>query len=393
MFSDKGSRIAVLGTVVTLILLVTATAGAALAKPVSPAMTVADIETLGWLVIPNDLMVDGTLVGGLSGLVYDGQRDVYYALSDDKGEDGGDPRFYRVDIDVSDFSLDEGDVQFLGATFLRNHFGDRYGVEEIDPEGFEMSRAGHLFIGSEGDIGGSGVQPFIDRFNPGGKQNRALPIPDNFVAMPPDSGARDNLVYESLTSTPNLHYLYAGTENALAQDGPIATNLVGSPSRMIEYRLNGLQAMREFVYCVEPIPQPVTVFGDNGLVELQALDNEGTFLAMERSFVLGFGNTIRFFETTVRGATDVSGVAALGWSDCPGGDGSITPMPKTFLADFDADLGVPTETILDNMEGLAFGPVLPDGRQLVIVVSDNNFNPLFQDTVFVAFAVTLEEVQ
>ncbi len=390
MISDKGSRLAALVTAVALVLLVTASAGSALPKPTTPQTTVADIESLGWVIVPNDLMVDGTLVGGLSGLVYDSQRDVYYALSDDKGEDGGDPRFYSVEIDVSDFSLDESDVQFLGATFLRNRVGDRYGVEEIDPEGFEMTRAGQLFIGSEGNING-GVQPFIDRFNPAGKQNRALPIPDKFVAMPPDSGARDNLVYESLTATPNRRDLYAGMENALAQDGPIATNEVGSPSRVIEYSLRGLRPESEFVYCVEPIPQPVTVFGDNGLVELQALDDVGTFLAMERSFVLGFGNTIRLFETSTRGATDVSGIEALGWSDCPGGDGSITPMPKTFLADFTTDLGVPLD-VLDNMEGLAFGPPLPDGRQLVIVVSDNNFNPAFQDTVFVALAVTLEQV-
>lgn len=339
--------------------------------------------------MPNGLTVDGTLVGGLSGLVFDSQHNVYYALSDDKGEDGGDPRFYTLTIDVSDYSLDDGDVQFLSTTFLKDHHGDHYTVESIDPEGFELARPGQLFIGSEGDIDGGGGQPFIDRFNPNGKQNRDLQLPDYFMASPPDSGLRDNLGFESLTVTPNREALYAATENALAQDGPIATNLVGSPSRVIEYNLSGLKPQREFVYCVEPIPNS-SGGGDNGLSELQAIDDAGTLLAMERSYVGGFGNTIRFYETSTVGATDVSGIEALDWNDCPGSDGSIIPMSKTFLADFNDDLGVDTVDVLDNMEGMAFGPPLPDGRLPLFVVSDNNFNPTYQDTIFVALAVTLE---
>lgn len=384
------SRYSGLLLTVSLVLLIALSASTALAGPPGQGFTITDIETLGVVFIPNDLMLDGTLVGGLSGLVYDSRRGVYYALSDDKGEDGGDPRFYDVSIDVSDFSLDDGDVQFLDTTFLRDHFGERYGVEAIDPEGFELGRPGQLFVGSEGNIE-DGTQPFIDRFGPSGKQNRALPIPDRFVANPGVSGARDNLVYESLTVAPDGRYLYAGTENALVQDGPIATHLVGSPSRVIEYDLRGLRPAREFVYCVEPIPNS-TGAGDNGLVELQALDNQGNFLAMERSFVPGFGNTVRLFLTSIGDATDVSSIDALGWSDCPVAGSPIIPMSKTFLADFDEDLGVDTVAVLDNMEGMAFGPPLPDGRLPLIVVSDNNFNPRFQDTIFVALAVTIEPV-
>ncbi|MEL6580330.1 MAG: esterase-like activity of phytase family protein [Cyanobacteria bacterium J06621_12] len=40
---------------------------------------------------------------------------------------------------------------------------------------------------------------------------------------------------------------------------------------------------------------------------------------------------------------------------------------------------------LDNSEGISFGEILPDGRQSLIVVSDNNFNDS-QETQFLAFA-------
>jgi 3-phytase len=46
------------------------------------------------------------------------------------------------------------------------------------------------------------------------------------------------------------------------------------------------------------------------------------------------------------------------------------------------DLGIP----LDNIEGMVLGPELPDGRQSLILVSDNNFAAT-QFTQFLLFAV------
>ncbi|NEN96553.1 MAG: endonuclease/exonuclease/phosphatase, partial [Moorea sp. SIO3I7] len=57
------------------------------------------------------------------------------------------------------------------------------------------------------------------------------------------------------------------------------------------------------------------------------------------------------------------------------------------LLDFD-DLGIR----LDNSEAIAFGPTLPDGRQSLIVASDNNFNDN-QITQFLAFGLDLDTIQ
>ena len=54
------------------------------------------------------------------------------------------------------------------------------------------------------------------------------------------------------------------------------------------------------------------------------------------------------------------------------------------LVDFN-DLG----TNLDDFEGLALSPILPDGRQLLIVVSDNEFEPETPATQFFAFALDI----
>jgi 3-phytase/alkaline phosphatase D len=339
--------------------------------------SVADIDSLGLVTFDTGYMFSGTEVGGLSGIAYDAQRGVYYVISDDRT----DARFYTVEIDLSDGSLDAGDVTFLDVTFLSGKGNTSFAPNTLDPEDIDLPRPGQLYISSEGDVDASPpINPFVNRFNLNGKLTRELPVPEKFLPVPDaTTTVRDNLAFESLTSTPDGHLLYTATENALLQDGPIATLTESSPARVLEYRLGPKRPMAEYVYVVSPIPQapvPPDAFADTGLVDLQALDNCGTFLSMERSFAVGVGNTVLLFETTTRGATDVSDQEAL--------TQPYDPMPKALVADLEADLGVDP----DNVEGMIFGPVLPDGRITLILVSDNNFNPS-QTTQFIALAVEL----
>jgi 3-phytase/alkaline phosphatase D len=52
------------------------------------------------------------------------------------------------------------------------------------------------------------------------------------------------------------------------------------------------------------------------------------------------------------------------------------------------DLGVP----IDNIEGMAFCPTLPDGRQWLVIVGDNNFSP-GQLTQFILLALDINRVR
>lgn len=343
--------------------------------------TVTGVESLGVVTFPTGTMFANTEVGGLSGIAYDANRGVYYVISDDRAV----PRFYTVEIDLSDGSLDPGDVEFLDVTFLSPKKSSSFPPGTLDPEDIDLPRPGFLYISSEGDADADPpIDPFVNRFNLNGNLTHELPVPEYFLPNPQGTqGIRDNLAFESLTSTPNGHLLYTATENALVQDGPIATLTESSPARVIEYDLDSKKrVLAEYVYIVSPIPQapiPPDAFADTGLVDLQTLDNCGSFLSMERSFAVGVGNTVLLFETTTRGATDVSGWEAL--------NQPYDPMPKTLVADLEADLGIDP----DNVEGMIFGPVLPDGRISLILVSDNNFNPS-QTTQFIALAVELSAV-
>lgn len=358
-----------------------------LEEPDMDFKTVTDIEFIGEVSFETGLMFDETEVGGLSGLTFDEANDIFYAISDDQSTIN-DARYYDVAIDLSDGSLDEGDVEFKEVTTLLNAGGDPFSSASLDTEGIFLTDQATLFISSEGDADNL-VDPFINEFTLDGQVFNELPIPETFLpTADQSSGIQDNLAFESLTITPDGKQLFTATESALFQDGSIATLDSGSPVRIVQYDLETEEAIAQFLYEIDPIPvapEPADGFADNGLVELLALDNQGTFLALERSLAAGVGNNIRLYEASINGATDISGVDSL--LDEEGEPIEVDAIvEKELILDFN-DLGI----TLDNSEAVSFGEVLPDGRQSIIVTGDNNFSDA-QTTQFLAFALDTETI-
>jgi 3-phytase len=151
----------------------------------------------------------------------------------------------------------------------------------------------------------------------------------------------------------------------------------------VRYNLKSGRPDRQHLYWTDPIaepPVPAGNFAVNGLVEVLSLNNQ-YLLSMERSFSVGApdtGNTIKLYLVKVAGADNISGLDSVAAKLA-----KIRPVKKTLLLDLD-ELGIP----LDNVEGMAFGPDLPDGRRSLLLVSDNNFSPA-QFTQFLLFAVTI----
>ena len=209
----------------------------------------------------------------------------------------------------------------------------------------------------------------------------ALPVPDPFLPNAAATrGVRQNLGFESAATAPNGRFLFTGTEAALVQDGPPATLGAGSPARLLRYNLQTNRLDRQYVYWTDPIaepPVPPTAFAVSGLVELLPLNNK--FL-LHGALVLGGRARDREHDQAL--PRRIAGRHERRRRREPGRDlGSVQPAEKTLLLDLD-DLGIP----LDNVEGMAFGPDLPDGRRSLILVSDNNFAPA-QFTQFLLFAV------
>jgi 3-phytase len=321
-----------------------------------PAAASADgLRFLGQAIVPTGTQFQGTNVGGLSSITYDEKRGAYYVLSDDQVG----ARFYTVGLDVRDGRLSDGDVRFSGVTTLRAPGGQPYATGSIDPVGLVLTKDRELILTSEG-FPATLVDPFVHRQALDGRFRGALPVPSAFrVTADQSSGVRPNLGFESAGVFDR--YVYTATENALYQDGPAATIANGSPARILRYKNGRLE--RQWVYNTDPVaepPVPATAFSVNGIVELLPL-TPSLLLSMERSFSVGApdtGNTIKLY-----------GVALVGGR-----------AYKTLLLDLD-DLGIP----LDNVEGMTFGPRLRDGRQSLVMVSDNNF-AANQFTQFLLFA-------
>lgn len=358
-----------------------------------PETLVQGIEFLGEVTFETGFIFEGTEVGGISGITYDKNADLFYGLSDDRGNrsepaegtSADEPaRYYDIAINLSDGSLDEGDVTFTEVTTLLNVAGRPFNGGITDPEGIALAENGNLYISSEGDANNL-IAPFVSEFTPDGQIIDNFVVPEKFLPTADRSGGiQNNQAFESLTVSPDNQFLYTATENALFQDGERASLESGSPSRIIQYDLATQEPIAEYVYLTDAIPEtpdPADGFADNGLVELLALD-DGTLLAMERSFAVGVGNNIRIYEILTTDAVDVSDRDSLEDTDI-----AELALEKHLVADLGADFGIDE----DNVEALTFGGILPNGSQSLIAVSDNNFNANGQLTQFLAFSIDLGE--
>jgi hypothetical protein len=353
-------------------------------------MTVVDVEFLGETVVPTGTMFDGTEIGGLSSITYDKARGVYHTISDDQGNrPSGDPvRYYTIDVDLSDGALDDGDVEFIDVTQLFEIRKTPFPPGGLDPEGFTLARKGFFFMSSEGNtLADPIIDPFIRRYNRNGRVTADLPIPGQYISNGVDHGVRFNLAFESLNVTPDGHSLVTAGEGALFQDGPASTFTNGSLARILAYDVPKRSAIAEYVYELAPWAEPSAIFGVNGIVEVLPIDNVGTMMVMERSFSVGgvlgggTGNVVVINEVSTMGATDVLEIDALYDGGSPI---DLTPVSQAEVFAFD-DLGIP----IDNIEGMTFGPVLPDGRQTLVIVSDNNFSA-GQFTQFIVLALDIQ---
>ncbi len=345
---------------------------------------VVGIEFIGQATFPSGFAFDATEVGGLSSITYNAAAGQYYAISDDQNV----PRFYTLNIDLTDGTLDDGDVSFTGVTTLLDEMGTPYAAGSIDPEGLVYNSKAHtLFFTSEGFAQSTKIaNPFIKEITLAGKELQKLAVDAKFF---PEfegdqqiQGVRNNAAFESLTIDPNQVALFTATEDTLAQDGSRADLNNGGTSRIVKYDFATLEPQGEYIFEVSPIVEPANpedAFKLQGVVELLALDND-TLLVLERSFSVGGENgqgtgfTGLLYEVELAGATDVSALDSL--------EGAVfTPVRKTLLLNTE-DLGI----AIDNVEGMTLGPVLPSGKQLLVIVADNDFNEA-RPTQFLAFAL------
>ena len=172
------------------------------------------------------------------------------------------------------------------ALYLRGPDNQPFKRNSVDFEGIIFLPNHNLLISSEG-AESRGINPSLFEFTSEGIFVREWSLPPVFaVAKDHNYGIRNNLALESLAITPDKKFIFTANEQALKQDGPMATISSGSPVRIVKFTASG-QALAHYLYMVEPLPNPTgreRLKGDNGLVELIAL-SEWQLLALERSYL------------------------------------------------------------------------------------------------------------
>ncbi|WP_285477658.1 esterase-like activity of phytase family protein [Amycolatopsis sp. NBRC 101858] len=353
------------------------------------------VRLLGEQIVPNSLLFQGTVVGGLSSIDYDPRTGGYALICDDRSAINP-ARFYTATFPVSADGV--GPVTFTGTKPLLRPDGTPYppltqndpskpqNEQTIDPEELRVDPwTGDYYWSQEGERTATTlIDPSIREARRDGKYVRDLPIPAN-EKMTPTAGPRQNLVLEGITFTGFGALLASDVEGPLLQDGPESTRTTGGVSRITLQGRYG-PVLAQYAYPQEPIfasPVPDGAFATTGVSSMLAVDQADPtkFLMMERSFVTGVGNKVRVYEIDTKGATNVLNVPSLSAAK------HVKPVKKRLLFDA-ADLGLST---VDNLEGMTWGPKLPNGERSLIIVSDNNFSAT-QVTQFAALAVPSERL-
>lgn len=346
------------------------------ATPVGSPSAVSGARVIGVQVVPNDLEVDDTLVGGLSAIDFDPQTGQWIALSDDQSTNAPS-RYYTLSLSYDAASFDSVTVD--KAVILRQANGEPYsprsdGGNVADIESGRIDPlTGLLWYATEADLA-LRLPPWVAVSTLDGQFVTQPTLPSMFASDPEGIvGPRDNQGFEALSFSADGNTLWLGLENGLMQDGPLATREHGSTTRISNLDRTG-HLLQQFAYRLEPIPVETPAFFDTGLSDILAID-ETHFLTLERTTVQDaqgeFQNYIRIYEIDTSGATDIRGRTWL--------DGEqFVPVSKTLVLDLNA-----TGIDMDNYEGITWGPLLDNGHRSLVVVSDNNFNDT-QKTEFVA---------
>lgn len=351
----------------------------------NPGAGIAAMRFIGSYEVPHNLSFRGTTVGGLSGIDYDKEKQLYYLICDDRSAINP-ARFYTAKIRFSEQKIDT--VYFTDVTTLKQQNGKPYPASKTDPahtpdpEALRYDpRSGYMLWTSEGERivkkGDTVLEnPAITRILPNGKYIDTLRLPANLRMQAAEKGPRQNGVLEGLSFADNYKTLYVNVEEPLYEDGPRADlKENGAYIRIYRFAVSSRKNTAQYAYKLEPVAYPAiteTAFKINGVPDiLDAGDQQ--LIVLERSFSTGrMPCTVRIFLANLKGAENISNNRSLKIKP------AIKPVKKKLLLNMDS-LGI----YVDNVEGITFGPTLPNGHKTLVLVTDNNFLALEKTQFFV----------
>jgi hypothetical protein len=296
------------------------------------------VELWSWFDLPND-----PRSRELSGLAWDPREAQLWAVQDER------PSIVALvpDKDLRSWTFGEtlpvdieGTLDLEGLVLLPDGF---VVCSEVGPRIIEVDRQGHF--------------------------RRDIPLPPRF------RDARTNKSLESLTVSPSGRYVFTTTEVALPHDGAKATREAGTRVRIVRFDADIAKRggtikgqVSEHVYETDPAPIESS---DWGVSDLAAVADD-ELLVLERGWAKGYGNTIRIYHVKLENRASCLSVDQLSTGTPALAKSLRVDLGQLHVSDVPASKQPQPNALLDNYEGIAIGPYLPDGRRAVLLVSDDN---------------------
>jgi hypothetical protein len=331
----------------------------------------ATVRLIGRTILPSGGAAGAMPVGGISGIDYDPGRRRWFMISDDRSEHGP-ARFWELRLDYDTNRAPTARV--LAGHSLQTETGTAFprqglGKEAADAESLRASPLDGLLVwSSEGDAK-DGHGPAVRRMETNGTALGILPLPAMLTpGRNGNSGPRPNLSIEGLAFAAGGHSLWVSMEAPLQQDGPLPDRGHGALARLSRLAYPSGHLLAQHAYPLDPIGAfPAGRLADNGISEILAIDDE-RLLVLERSGVQqadgDFRYRVRLYCAATADASDVGTLASLRGA-------AVVAMRKWLVVDL-AQL-LPLD--VDNVEGMALGPVLANGHPSLVLVTDDNFSP------------------
>ncbi|MEP6298302.1 MAG: esterase-like activity of phytase family protein, partial [Ilumatobacter sp.] len=328
-----------------------------------------ELESLGSVAFAADTEVDDLVFSGISALSAGGQDGRYFGFRTNPraGADLPDSMFapvvFELDVDIADGALEPGDVSIVGTREVTGPDGEPYGPE-LDVEGLTQLDDGSFVLVSEHEPG-QPSEMFVDHLGSDWTFIDRFALPDWYR-----STGDENVGFKAAAAWPGRPGLViVATEIPVPSDRVAGDRGGVKVARLLAFDVESGEAVAEWGYPLEALDDdvlPEQTDLENVLVELIAVD-DSSLLVIERSSSTGTPR-LAYYQVDLD-----DGVAPLV---------ATPPLLEKRLV-LDARTGGGAGDV--NLQNVAVGPDLADGRSTLITMTDNGFRD--QSTLVQALAL------
>jgi len=310
-------------------------------------------------VVQDSLQFKNSILGGFSGIDY--ANNSFYLVVDDAKK----PRFVEADIQIQSDIIKK--IKFKDIVFLKDSTSNFYEENTLDLESIFIDENETIYLVSEGSIRKNKL-PSIFKIDKKGRFLESYQLPKHLSNI---KNVKHNAAFEASSKSLNHNGFWVAMEGVLHADGEEPTfQKTSSPIRITYFDKKTKKATKQYAYQLEHITKPakgnINLNGVTAILEFK----EHHFFIVERIYQSGYGaygNIIQIFEAVIDDeSTNVLEIDSLK-------NTNFIPLKKRLVFSFEDIRSQLNDGIVDNIEGITFGPKLSNGNQSLVLVADDNF--------------------